>query len=107
MLDLARDLAGEDAQGPEVAHAAPPIRDDEPIAIVGLARRFPRAPDPNAFCALLRDGVDAIREVPKDRRDTDALFDTDVAAAGKTVTRELSLADVSPRMRGHKYRGAA
>ena len=37
----------------------------EPIAIVGLGCRFPGGADsPEAFWALLRDGVDAVREVP-------------------------------------------
>jgi acyl transferase domain-containing protein/acyl carrier protein len=39
----------------------------EPIAIVGMSCRFPGAPDPAAFWRLLRDGVDAIGEVPDDR----------------------------------------
>ena len=59
----------------------------EPIAIVGIACRFPKAPDPEAFWRLLRDGVDAITEVPRDRWDTAALFDPDTAAPGKVNTR--------------------
>ncbi|MEV8441639.1 SDR family NAD(P)-dependent oxidoreductase [Actinosynnema sp. NPDC051121] len=39
------------------------------IAVVGLACRLPQAPDPAAFWALLRDGVDATTEVPDDRWD--------------------------------------
>src|SRR6185295_14281629 len=40
----------------------------EPIAIVGLGCRFPGGADsPEAFWQLLRDGVDAIQEVPADR----------------------------------------
>ena len=60
---------------------------DEPIAIVGLACRLPGAPDPQAFWRLLHDGVDAIREVPRDRWDYDALFDADSAAPGKISAR--------------------
>ena len=44
-----------------------PISDSEPIAIVGMACRFPGAPDPAAFWTLLRGGVDAITEVPENR----------------------------------------
>jgi myxalamid-type polyketide synthase MxaB len=36
-------------------------------AIVGVGCRFPGVNDPAAFRQLLRDGVDAIREVPADR----------------------------------------
>ena len=47
----------------------------EPIAIVGIGCRFPGgADDPDALWALLRDGVDAIGEVPADRWDIDALL---------------------------------
>ena len=59
----------------------------EPIAIVGLGCRFPGADGPEAFWRLLKDGVDAIGEVPRDRWDVDALFDADPDAAGKVYTR--------------------
>ena len=60
----------------------------EPIAIVGMGCRFPGgADDPEAFWRLLRDGVDAIREVPADRWDVDAYFDPDPDAPGKMCTR--------------------
>ena len=49
--------------------------DREPIAIVGIGCRFPGASDPAAFWRLLLDGVDAIREIPCDRFDIDALYD--------------------------------
>ncbi|MFG2142369.1 type I polyketide synthase, partial [Streptomyces sp. NPDC048650] len=39
----------------------------EAIAVIGMACRLPQASDPDAFARLLRDGVDAIREVPADR----------------------------------------
>ena len=48
---------------------------DEPIAIVGIGCRFPGGADsPEAFWQLLRDGGDAISEVPADRWDVDALL---------------------------------
>jgi myxalamid-type polyketide synthase MxaE and MxaD len=59
----------------------------EPIAIVGLACRLPGAPNAAAYWKLLRDGVDAIREVPPDRWDTDAYFDPNPATPGKMNTR--------------------
>jgi acyl transferase domain-containing protein/trans-aconitate methyltransferase/acyl carrier protein len=59
----------------------------EPIAIVGIGCRFPGAPTPAAYWTLLRDGVDAVREVPADRWDVDALFDADPDAPGRLSSR--------------------
>ena len=59
----------------------------EPVAIVGLSCRFPKAPSAAAFWRLLCDGVDAITEVPPDRWDIDALYDADPGAPGKMSTR--------------------
>ena len=60
----------------------------EPIAVVGLGCRFPGgADDPERFWQLLRDGVDAIREVPEDRFPIDELYDPDPDAQGKLYTR--------------------
>ncbi len=60
----------------------------EPIAVIGLGCRFPGgANSPEAFWQLLVNGVDAITEVPRERWDSDALFDADPSAAGKVTTR--------------------
>lgn len=60
----------------------------EPMAIIGLACRFPGgAHDPDAFWSLLKNGSDAIREVPADRWDIDALYDPDPRAPGKMSCR--------------------
>ncbi len=59
-----------------------------PVAIVGMGCRYPGgANDPDSFWALLRDGVDAIREVPADRWDVDALYDPDPEKPGRMATR--------------------
>ncbi|HVR07031.1 MAG TPA: polyketide synthase, partial [Thermoanaerobaculia bacterium] len=58
----------------------------EPLAIVGMACRFPGAGDPQAFWTLLRDGVDAITETPAERWDVAAHFDPTPGAAGKMHT---------------------
>ena len=57
------------------------------VAIIGIGCRFPGAAGPEAFWELLRDGVDAISEVPPGRWDVDAYFDSDPAAPGKMSTR--------------------
>src|SRR5713226_5327067 len=59
----------------------------EPIAVVGLSCRFPGAADVEAYWRLLRDGEDAIREVPSDRWDIDAYYDPDPEAPGKMTSR--------------------
>ncbi|MEO0408181.1 MAG: type I polyketide synthase, partial [Cyanobacteria bacterium P01_A01_bin.135] len=60
----------------------------EAIAIVGLGCRFPGgADDPERYWELLAQGVDGISQVPPDRWDADAYYDTNPAAAGKMVTR--------------------
>ncbi|PFG95404.1 acyl transferase domain-containing protein [Saccharopolyspora erythraea NRRL 2338] len=43
----------------------------EPVAIVGMAAMFPGAPDLDAYWHNLVTGVDAITDVPHDRRDPD------------------------------------
>jgi len=59
-----------------------------PIAIIGLACRFPGgADDPEAFWRILRDGVDTISEVPADRWDVAAFYDPDPEAPGKMSSR--------------------
>lgn len=59
----------------------------EPIAIVGMGCRFPGADGPEAFWELLRNGVDAVSEIPPSRWDRDALYDPDPDAPGKVATR--------------------
>ncbi len=56
----------------------------EPIAIVGMACRFPGADSPEEFWKLLIEGRDAIGPVPADRWNTAEFYDADPAAPGKT-----------------------
>ncbi|MFG2212005.1 SDR family NAD(P)-dependent oxidoreductase [Streptomyces sp. NPDC048638] len=63
------------------------------VAVVGMSCRLPKAPDPHAFWTLLRDGVDAVTEVPADRWDADALYDPSGEAPGKAVTRRGGFLD--------------
>ena len=60
----------------------------EPIAIVGMACRFPGAPDIESYWRLLDEGRHAIREVPRDRWDVDEYYDPNPDAPGKTYARE-------------------
>jgi myxalamid-type polyketide synthase MxaB len=60
----------------------------EPIAIIGIGCRFPGGVrDPNSFWHLLRDGIDAITEVPADRWNVGQYYDPDPTQPGKTNTR--------------------
>src|SRR5262249_40161355 len=60
----------------------------EAIAIVGMGCRFPGGADsPEAFWQLLRDGVDAVTEVPPERWDIEAYYDPDPSKPGKMATR--------------------
>ena len=66
----------------------------EPVAIIGMSCRFPgQGNSPEAYWKVLRDGVDAIREVPSDRWDVDAFYDPDPDCPGKMYTRKGGFLD--------------
>lgn len=60
----------------------------EPVAVIGIACRFPgRANDPEAYWRLLREGIDAVAEVPASRFAIQDVFDPDPEAPGKSYSR--------------------
>jgi acyl transferase domain-containing protein/acyl carrier protein len=59
----------------------------EPIAIVGIGCRFPGGENPEAFWQLLRNGVDAIAEVPPERWDLEQFYASEPATPEKMYTR--------------------
>ncbi|HEV2147502.1 MAG TPA: beta-ketoacyl synthase N-terminal-like domain-containing protein, partial [Longimicrobiaceae bacterium] len=60
----------------------------EPVAVVGMGCRFPGGADsPEAFWELLREGRDAITEVPPERWDAAALYDPDLSLPYSVNTR--------------------
>lgn len=60
----------------------------EPIAIVGIGCRLPGgAKEPESYWQLLRNGVDAVSEVPPDRWDVDAWYDPDPTRSYRMNTR--------------------
>ncbi|BBA33062.1 SA1_PKSA [Methylocaldum marinum] len=84
---LSEHLAGEIGSPALLDRDASRSFDSEPIAIIGLACRFPKAEEPETFWSLLQNGVDAITEIAKDRWDVDAFYDTNPATPGKMNTR--------------------
>jgi acyl transferase domain-containing protein/acyl carrier protein len=63
----------------------------EPIAIIGMGCRFPGGADnPKAFWEFLRDGNDAVTQIPADRWDADAYYGSDPDSPGKIMTRHGS-----------------
>jgi acyl transferase domain-containing protein/acyl-CoA synthetase (AMP-forming)/AMP-acid ligase II/acyl carrier protein/NAD(P)-dependent dehydrogenase (short-subunit alcohol dehydrogenase family) len=65
----------------------PAVEAGEPLAIVGLACRFPGAADGEAFWRLLCEGRDEISEVPPDRWDLNAHYDPTLLRPGTTNTK--------------------
>ena len=61
-------------------HLAPPI------AIIGAAARLPGAPDLSRFAALLRQGVDAVTEVPEDRFEKTRWYHPQPGEAGRSYS---------------------
>ncbi|KUI22420.1 polyketide synthase [Mycobacterium sp. GA-1285] len=73
--------------------AVNPFEPGSRLAVIGYAARFPGARDADEFWEVLREGRDAVSEVPEDRWDADEFFDTDPDAPGKVVTRRAGFVD--------------
>ena len=84
---LVADVLGLSAQAPARQDPMAAVSADDPIAIVGMACRFPGARDAEAFWDVLSGGVDVIREIPDDRFDINEYYDPDPDAPGKIYTR--------------------
>ncbi|WP_082022569.1 type I polyketide synthase [Mycolicibacterium setense] len=70
-----------------------PIESTPRFAIIGYAARFPGAQDTDGFWEVLREGRDAVSEIPADRWDVDEFFDPDPGVPGKVVTRRAGFVD--------------
>lgn len=88
---LARHLEGTTPVSLEVARPRPTLAiqptQDQDIAVIGMAGRFPRAEDVNALWCLLAAGDDATREVPVERWDATALYDPLLQRAGTAISK--------------------
>lgn len=65
----------------------------EPIAIVGMSCRFPGAKNVEEYWHLLREGRDAITEIPPSRFPIDHYYDERPGRAGKIISRYGGLID--------------
>jgi len=73
---------------PDPARAAQEVAAaDVPIAIIGMAGRFPGADDLDGFWRLLESGFDAIGEIPPDRWDHARFYDPKPGILGKTNSK--------------------
>ncbi|MBJ6800868.1 type I polyketide synthase [Geomonas propionica] len=69
------------------------------LAIIGIGCLFPQAADKNAYWANIKDGVDAITEVPSTHWPLDAYYDEDQKSPDRTYGRRggfLSPVDFNP-----------
>ncbi|KAA3617210.1 MAG: SDR family NAD(P)-dependent oxidoreductase [Calditrichaeota bacterium] len=85
---LSAYLAGEGVvPAPVVSKKLSKDEKDEPIAVIGMGCRFPGADNPEQFWDNLKNGIDSVIEVPKERWDIDELYDPNPDTIGKMVSR--------------------
>jgi acyl transferase domain-containing protein/acyl carrier protein/methylmalonyl-CoA mutase cobalamin-binding subunit len=65
----------------------------EPIAIIGMSCRFPKAENRNAFLTLLDQGESGMVDIPLSRWDNQQFYDPDVDAPGRLYIKQLGLID--------------
>jgi len=74
--------------------AAGESRRNEPVAVVGMACRFPGGVvDPDSYWRLLSSGADGVTEIPPDRWNIDDYYDPDPDAPGKMYVRRGGFID--------------
>jgi acyl transferase domain-containing protein/acyl carrier protein/SAM-dependent methyltransferase/NAD(P)-dependent dehydrogenase (short-subunit alcohol dehydrogenase family) len=94
LVDHLANRHGEQIQAPTPVAAEPttvPATTD--IAIIGVAGRFPGAPDLDSFWRLLADGRHGIRRVPPERWDAAAYYAAEPRTPGKTYSVEGGFLD--------------
>ncbi|WP_327301294.1 SDR family NAD(P)-dependent oxidoreductase [Streptomyces goshikiensis] len=74
-------------QAPPSSDATPSVPADDPIAIVGIAGRYPGAADLDELWRALSEGRDCTGEIPADRWDKDRWFDAGDRRPGSSYGR--------------------
>ncbi len=92
-------LPAVDVAATEVATTPEPIRpkyraeprlaraENTPIAIVGMAGRFPRARNTEEYWENILAGVDSVADIPASRWDVDQFYDPDPNQLGRSCSR--------------------
>nr|WP_280318118.1 type I polyketide synthase [Nocardia wallacei] len=93
--ELGRRIANLVAGEADTARAYAAVVTDEPLAIVGMACRFPGGiRSPEQLWEVLTEGRDVVGDFPADRGwDLDGLFDPDPDARGKSAVRRGGFLD--------------
>ncbi|XP_062588652.1 mycolipanoate synthase-like [Saccostrea cucullata] len=64
---------------------------EDAIAIVGIGCKFPGAENVDEFWNVLKNGEDHVKDIPKERFNVEAFYDTDPDTPGKTYIRKAGL----------------
>ncbi|XP_062610165.1 putative inactive phenolphthiocerol synthesis polyketide synthase type I Pks15 [Saccostrea cucullata] len=64
---------------------------EDAIAIVGVGCKFPGAEDADEFWNVLKNGEDHVKDIPKERFNVEAFYDSDPDVPGKTYIRKAGL----------------
>ncbi|WP_454780452.1 SDR family NAD(P)-dependent oxidoreductase [Legionella sp. WA2022007384] len=88
---LARHI--QQVQMPEPVYRQPTVNvlSNEPIAIIGMSCRFPKAETIDAFLSLLDRGETGMADIPLERWDNEKFYDPDVNALGRLYIKQLGL----------------
>ena len=72
---------------------AQPLPTEVPLAIVGMGCLFPKADSPEAFWANIKEGVDAVTDIPPSHWNPEDYFNADPSAPDRTYARRGAFID--------------
>ncbi|RUR17124.1 SDR family NAD(P)-dependent oxidoreductase [Legionella septentrionalis] len=90
---LARQL--QQLLAPPPVHRQPVVHvlNAEPIAIIGMSCRLPKAANIAQFLSLLEQGESGMDDIPLERWDNEKFYDPDPNALGRLYVRQMGLID--------------